>query len=68
MFQNDLRWISTGAHDMTGAIRFAERYTEKSELLFREFADKFFSHDPHGYRLRNEKRNLVYDDKFYYNH
>jgi len=68
------KWISTGTEDTIEAIRFAEGELSKTLPIYHkiptleEFSSKFFSEDRYGYRNRNEKRNLHYENKFYTSH
>ncbi len=68
------KWISTGTEDMTEAVLFAEsmmnQFTPtKDNVTLAEFAKDFFGpEDPHGYRHRNERRNVFYGDAYYSGH
>jgi len=71
------KWFSTGTHDMTHAVLWAENKMEqdlkrksvKSKITLNEFASEFFTgKDPHGFRLRNEKRNRIYSYEYYFTH
>ncbi len=68
------RWISTGTNDMTEAVLFAESKmrdvsSDREDITLGKFAKNFFGpKDPHGYRHRNERRNVFYSDHYYQAH
>jgi len=70
------KWFSTGTHNMTEAVLWAEKKllndigitSQKKDLTLKEFADGFFIEDKQGYRKRNEKRNKYYTDMYYVAH
>lgn len=68
------RWFTTGTDKMVEAIKFAESKLHETQTnrgripTIREFAQGFFIDDRYGYRVRNEKRNLMYKEDFYRSH
>ncbi len=68
------RWFSTGTNDSIEAVRFAESMLAQDKPSYsktptlQQFSTGFFSDDRYGYRNRNEKRNLKYEDRFYSAH
>lgn len=59
---------------MVEAVKFAEAKLLKTHIkqgrvpTVKEFSRGLFIEDRYGYRLRNEKRNLIYKDGFYKGH
>lgn len=68
------KWFTTGTDKMVEAIRFAEAELVSTQAkrgrvpTVKEFSRGFFTEDRYGYRLRNEKRNLVFKNGFYLGH
>ncbi len=68
------KWISTGTDDMVQAVKFAEAKMKKftpgrGEITLEDFARDFFGpSDPHGFRHRNERRNVFYGEAYYSGH
>ena len=68
------KWLTTGTDDIVEAVKFAEAKLLETQVkrgripTVREFSRGLFTEDRYGYRVRNEKRNLMFKDGFYLCH
>jgi integrase len=70
------KWFSTGTHNQTEAVLWAERKIKedlkgaavRKDYTLRDFSHGFFSEDPHNWRKRQESRNRKFQGSFYEQH
>lgn len=69
------KWISSGQDNYKDAVIWAENHLENPEgnirnnhVTFKQFANGFFTKDPHGWRKRQIRKNKDFPDIYYKAH